>query len=112
MLHHGVTLSGPTFLHSISTSCTFIVLDRRFAKDTFFSMKNITLKLDDKLISRVKHIAVDEDTSVSAWVASLIESALRDRDAYEAARKGALEDLDKPIHLGGAPLKREELHSR
>ena len=75
-------------------------------------MKNITLKLDEKIISRVKHIAVDEDTSVSAWVSSLIESALRDRDAYEAARKGALEDLEKPLHLGGTPMTREELHSR
>ncbi len=75
-------------------------------------MRNITLKLDDKIISRVKHIAVDEDTSVSAWVSSLIESALKDRDAYEAARKGALEDLDNPVHLGGSPLNREDLHSR
>lgn len=75
-------------------------------------MKNITLKLDEQLISRVKHIAVDEDTSVSSWVAGLIESALRDRDAYETARKGALADLEKPLHLGGTPLNREELHRR
>jgi predicted transcriptional regulator len=75
-------------------------------------MMNITLKLDEKLIGRVKHIAVDEDTSVSAWVAGLIESALRDRDAYEAARKGALKDLDQPLHVGGSPIKWEELHQR
>ena len=75
-------------------------------------MKNLTLKLDDQLINRVKHIAVDKDTSVSAWVASLIESALRDIDAYESARKGALADLEKPLHLGGTPMTREELHSR
>ena len=76
------------------------------------TMKNITLKLDDKLISRVKHIAVDEDISVSAWVSGLIESALRDRDAFEEARKGALADLDQPLHLGGTPLNWEELHRR
>jgi hypothetical protein len=92
--------------------CTFIVLDDYCAEWLIHRMRNITLKLEDKIISRVKHIAVDEDTSVSAWVSSLIESALRDRDAYEAARKGALEDLDNPIHLGGVPLNREELHSR
>ena len=75
-------------------------------------MKNITLKLDEGLITRVKHIAVDADTSVSAWVAGLIETALRDRDAYEASRKGALEDLENPLHLGGKPLNREDLHIR
>lgn len=75
-------------------------------------MKNLTLKLDDQLINRVKHIAVDKETSVSAWVASLIETALRDIDTYEAARKGALADLEKPLHLGGKPMTREELHSR
>lgn len=75
-------------------------------------MKNITLKLDEQLIRRVRHLAVDEETSVSAWVAGLIETALRDRDAYEAARKGALADLEKPLHLGGIPLTREEIHSR
>ena len=75
-------------------------------------MKNITLKLDEQLIRRLKHLAVDEETSVSAWVAGLVESALRDRDAYEAARKGALADLEKPLQLGGTPLTREEVHSR
>jgi predicted transcriptional regulator len=64
-------------------------------------MMNITLKLDEKLIGRVKHIAVDEDTSVSAWVAGLIESALRDRDAYEAARKGASPCGRLPHKVGG-----------
>lgn len=75
-------------------------------------MRNITLKLEDQLLRRVKHIAVDEEISVSAWVTKLIESALRDRDAYEATRKGALEDLDNPLSLGGVPLSREELHTR
>ena len=88
------------------------MLDDYCAGSTLFNMKNITLKLEEKLINRVKHIAVDADTSVSAWVASLIETALRDRDEYEASRKGALEDLENALHLGGTPLNREDLHIR
>jgi hypothetical protein len=75
-------------------------------------MKNVTLKLDERLLRRIRHIAVEEDTSVSAWVAHLIESALRDRDDYEASRREALDALEKPFHLGGHPLSREETHRR
>ncbi len=73
-------------------------------------MKNVTLKLDEDLLNRVRHVAVDQDTSLSAWVANLIESALRERDSYEEVRSAALEDLGNPLHLGGKPLGREELH--
>jgi hypothetical protein len=69
-------------------------------KNQQLSINNITLTLDDKLISRVKQIAVREETSVSAWVSSLSESPLRDRDAFEAAKKGALDDLNQPLHPG------------
>ena len=88
------------------------MLGDHFALYTIIFMNDITVKLDDKIISRVKHIAVVEGTTVSAWVSSLIESDLRNKDAYETARKGALEDLDKPVHLGGSSLNREELHKR
>lgn len=74
--------------------------------------RNITLKLEDRLISRIKHLTVDEDTSVSAWVSALIEKALRDRDEYEASRKAALEELERPLSLGGKIYSRDEIHRR
>ncbi|MCC5806379.1 MAG: hypothetical protein JJU00_08620 [Opitutales bacterium] len=75
-------------------------------------MKNITIKLDSEQLRRVRHIAVDEDSSVSGWVSRLIETELRNRDAYESAREKALADLEAPLSLGGKPLSREELHRR
>jgi len=39
-------------------------------------MKNITLKLNDAVLDRVRHVAVDEHTSVSAWVQSIITREL------------------------------------
>lgn len=89
-----------------------LCLTFRAGNGTLGAMKNLTLKLDEQLLKRVRHIAVDEDLSVSAWVGGVIRMALRERDEYEASRKGALEDLDRPLALGGKPLSRDELHAR
>jgi predicted transcriptional regulator len=75
-------------------------------------LKNITLKIDDQLLTRVRHLAVDENKSVSAWVSELIERALNEADEYEQARREAIDTLDQGFHLGGRPLRREELHDR
>ena len=56
------------------------------------------------MLNRVKHVAVDDDKSVSAWVSDLIVTSLKERDEYEAARKGALNDLNKRLRLGGTRL--------
>lgn len=37
---------------------------------------NVTLKLPDDLIKEAKHRAIDEDTSLSAWVANLVRREL------------------------------------
>ncbi|MFT5190946.1 MAG: hypothetical protein ACI957_003983 [Verrucomicrobiales bacterium] len=74
--------------------------------------KNITLKLDERVLNRVRHLAVDEDKSVSAWVTDLVEEVVKDRDNYEDCRQKALRALDKGLHLGGRPLTREEVYER
>lgn len=75
-------------------------------------MKNITLKLKEDLLRRVRHLAVDDDKSVSAWVADVIERAVSDRDEYEKARRGAVGALREGFHLGGQPISRESVHER
>lgn len=75
-------------------------------------LKNITLKIDDQLLNRVRHLAVDENKSVSAWVSALIEKTLNETDEYEQARREAIDTLNKGFHLGGQPLDREALHDR
>jgi predicted transcriptional regulator len=62
-------------------------------------LKNITLKIDDQLLTRVRHLAVDENKSVSAWVAELIERALNEADEYEQARREAIDTLDQGFIL-------------
>lgn len=76
------------------------------------SVKNITLKLDDAVLDRVRHVAVDEHMSVSAWVQDIIGRELDNRDVYEQDRKGALMVLRDGLPLGGTALTREETHER
>jgi predicted transcriptional regulator len=75
-------------------------------------MKNITLKVDDAVLDRVRHVAVDEHKSVSKWVQDVITHELDARDQYEQDRKGALLVLRDGLLLGGSPLTREEAHER
>jgi len=75
-------------------------------------MKNITLKVDESVLTRARHAAVDEHKSVSAWVQDVIQQELDARDLYERNRKGALMVLREGLPLGGKPLSREEAHDR
>ena len=75
-------------------------------------MKNVTLKLEEAVLDRVRHVAVDEHMSLSAWVQALITRELEARDLYEQNRKGALVVLREGLPLGGRPLSREDTHER
>ncbi len=75
-------------------------------------MKNVTLKFDEAILDRVRHVAVDDHVSVSAWVQNIICRELGTRDRYEQDRKGALMVLREGLPLGGRPLTREEAHAR
>ena len=74
--------------------------------------RNVTLRMDEKLLTALRHRAVDADMSLSAWITSVLENQVRgDRD-FKQARRRALKRLDKGFRLGATPLTREELHAR
>ncbi len=75
-------------------------------------MKNITLKLEDSVLDRVRHVAVDQHTSVSAWVQQVITRELDGCDSYEQSRRKALMVLRDGFHLDGRVLTRDEMHER
>jgi predicted transcriptional regulator len=76
------------------------------------SKVNITLKLDKDLVRKVRVLAAEKGTSVSALLASKLEEELSRRAAYEKAKESALKFMKKGINLGGRPLTREEMHER
>ncbi len=75
--------------------------------------KNITIRMDEQLLKDVKHIAVEHDMSVSAWITHLVEkAATRDRFTYEEAKSRALKAMEEAPAYGGKMPTRDEMHER
>lgn len=74
---------------------------------------NITLKLDARLLREARIMAVTEGTSVSGLLAERLEKIVRERKAYNGARRRALARLKDGFDLRWtAPQSRDELHER
>lgn len=75
---------------------------------------NITLKLDADLLRRVKVLAAQRDTSVSAMLAAQLEKVvLNDDGAYEEAMKRAITQMKQSTAYGWQkPKSRDEIHER
>lgn len=74
---------------------------------------NITLKLDANLVREARILAAAEGTSVSRLLADRLEDLVRQRKAYDTARRRALARLRKGFDLRWTPPRsRDELHER
>ena len=74
---------------------------------------NITLKLDADLLREARILAAEEDTSISALLASRLEQIVRERKTYNRAKKRALARLREGLDLCWTPPRsRDELHER
>jgi hypothetical protein len=73
---------------------------------------NVTLKLDESLIKQARKQALEEDCSLSGWVALLIQENLKQRTDYRSAKSRALQRMAKGFELSPGRLTREELHER
>ncbi len=74
---------------------------------------NITLKLDVDLLREARVLAAEEGQSVSALLTERLESLVRERKAFDRARRRALARLREGFDLRWTPPKsRDELHER
>jgi len=74
---------------------------------------NVTLRLDADLLREARVVAAEEGRSVSALLTDRLEAIVRERKAFEKARRRALARLREGIVLQWSPLKsRDELHER
>jgi hypothetical protein len=78
------------------------------------SMKtNVTLKLDADLLREVRVVAAEEGRSISALLTDRLEAIVRERKAFDKARRRALARLREGLDLQWTPPKsRDELHER
>jgi predicted transcriptional regulator len=74
--------------------------------------RNLTIQLDSDTIRKAKVLAAKRGTSLSGLVAAHIRESVDADAAYESARRGALEWLERGLHLGGGRLNRDQLHER
>jgi hypothetical protein len=75
--------------------------------------QNITVQLDKETIHKAKVLAAKRGTSVSGLLASELRRLVGDDEAYEAARRSALQWLQSGFRLGGTiRATRDELHER
>jgi predicted HAD superfamily phosphohydrolase YqeG len=79
--------------------------------------KNVTLRLDENILKLCKFKAVEENKSLSKWLADLMQKEagvflLSESKEYKKAKEKALKLLSKGYNLGGKPLKREEIYER
>ncbi len=74
---------------------------------------NVTLKLDADLLREARIIAAEEGRSVSALLTERLESLVRERKAFDRARRRALARLREGLDLRWTPPQsRDELHER
>lgn len=74
---------------------------------------NVTLKLDAGLLREARVIAAEEGSSISAMLTDRLEAIVRERKAFDRAKRRALARLRTGLNLQWAPPRsRDELHER
>jgi hypothetical protein len=64
---------------------------------------NITLKIDAQLLKKIKVLAAEQDTSISALMTGLLEEKVKRDSEYENAKERALTRLREGYDLGFTP---------
>lgn len=77
--------------------------------------QNITLSLPKDLLQKIKHIAIDKQTSVSGLLTQVLEEIVKKENLYEKARLHHINILESGFDLGTEgkiSLDRDDLHER
>ena len=77
-------------------------------------MANITLKVDDEIIKKVRKVAIDENSTMTAMIRNYLQS-IADRESPEQERKIVL--LEKSFNklgrdMGKRTWSRDDLYDR
>jgi len=74
--------------------------------------RNITLRIDESIIKECRHVAVEENKSLSQWVVDTITQSLFRQGMHATKKKKALARLEKGLNLGGKPFNREDVYEK
>jgi len=75
--------------------------------------QNLTVSLERETIQKAKILAAKKNTSVTRLLADYVEEMVAEDERYEAARKAALDYMNKGFPMGGQiAADREDWHER
>jgi len=75
--------------------------------------QNLTVSLERETIQKAKVLAAKRNTSVTRLLADYVKEMVAEDERYEAARKAALDYMDKGFPMGGQiAADREDWHER
>jgi hypothetical protein len=74
--------------------------------------KNVTIRLDEAILKKCRHRAIEDDKSLSQWITDVLVKVVSEKEQYEAARKRSIQRMERGFHLGGKALPRGESHER
>jgi len=75
--------------------------------------QNLTVSLEKEIIQKAKVLAAKRNTSVTRLLADYVKEMVAEDERYDAARKTALDYMDKGFPLGGQiAADREDWHER
>lgn len=72
---------------------------------------NLTIQLDTELIRRVKVLAAERGTSVSALMARQVAELVAQAERYEEAHRRALESMAGATSGGGRNWTRDDIYA-
>ncbi len=78
-------------------------------------IQNITLSLPRDLLKRIKRVAVDRETSISALITAALARVAEEDRRYATARKHAVQAMNAAGSLGTKGRRtwtRDQLHER
>ena len=73
--------------------------------------KNVTIRLDESIVRKCRHAAVEQDKSLSQWIADELVKAVSEQEVKQTGKTRALKRLEEGFSLGGTPLTREEIYA-
>jgi hypothetical protein len=85
---------------------------RAWETERMAETQNLTLRLPRTTLRRARIAAAHLGTSISALIVDKIEELAGEDDAYETARRRAVQALDAGFRLGGRRVARGALHGR
>jgi hypothetical protein len=85
-----------------------------FSEALKMEKQNITLSLPKDILNKLKHIAVDKNTSISGLLTQTLEEIVRNEEDYNSAKVRQILMMEQGFHLGvpKSSWKREDLHER